>query len=164
MGNALLTFEELCTVLTQVEAILNSRPMYPLSSDPNDLEPLTPAHFLVGRPLIAVPEPEVQDIQISRLSRYQLIQQLHQHFWSRWRNEYLLELQQRTKWRSNRSNLKEGILVLLKEDRAPPLQWRLGRVVKVHPGNDGIPRVATVKTSGGFVRRSFTKICPLPVN
>jgi hypothetical protein len=48
VGNQLLSFEEMSTVLAQIEAILNSRPISPMSTDPNDLEALTPAHFLTG--------------------------------------------------------------------------------------------------------------------
>lgn len=77
-GNAILTFEEFYTLLTQVEAILNSRPLTPLSSDPNDLT-LIPAHFLVGRPLTS-PNPTLTKLPEFRLSRWQLIQNLQQHF------------------------------------------------------------------------------------
>lgn len=75
-----LTFEELYTICTQIEALLNSRPLSPLSSNPNDLHPLTPAHFLSGKPLIALDE-DVIDVSMNRLNRFQLVLQIVQHFW-----------------------------------------------------------------------------------
>jgi hypothetical protein len=70
IGNANLTFEELYTVLTSIEAILNSRPQCPLSNDPNDLSYLTAGHFLVGEPLNAPAEFDLTDVSIHRLSRW----------------------------------------------------------------------------------------------
>ncbi|KAI8435551.1 hypothetical protein MSG28_003844 [Choristoneura fumiferana] len=90
------------------------------------------------------------------------IEQLRQHFWTRWSKEYVSELQQRTKWRSSGHSLKLNSLVLLKEDNLPPLKWKLGRIISVHPGPDGVNRVADVKTANGVVRRAFSRICPLP--
>ncbi|KAJ8932263.1 hypothetical protein NQ318_003040 [Aromia moschata] len=51
---------------------------------------------------------------------FQLIQKLYQHFWSRWFSEYIAELQMRTKWKVNQSNLEQGQLVLLRDDNLPP--------------------------------------------
>nr|CAI5837862.1 unnamed protein product [Callosobruchus analis] len=73
LGDASLTFEEFTTLIIQIEAILNSRPLCPLSSDPNDLTPLSPAHFLIGRSLVATPDEELTDVKMSRLTRYQLV-------------------------------------------------------------------------------------------
>ncbi|XP_074031351.1 uncharacterized protein [Leptinotarsa decemlineata] len=70
VGNAHLTFEELNTVLVQVEAVLNSGPLFPISSDPEDVNPLTPAHFLVGIPLTTIPNPNFRDIPMNQTSRY----------------------------------------------------------------------------------------------
>lgn len=78
-----LTYEELYTVLVQIEAILNSRPLSPLSNDPNDLIPLTPAHFLIGDSLTALPHVEFEDINCNRLNRYERLQQMVQQFWRR---------------------------------------------------------------------------------
>ena len=56
VGETKLTFEECCTVLTQVEACLNSRPLCPLPDSDEGLEALTPGHFLIGQPLEALPD------------------------------------------------------------------------------------------------------------
>lgn len=162
-GNALLTFEQLYTLLTQIEATINSRPLTPLSSDPSDMAPLTPAHFLIGRPLVSIPDPDLMDVPENRLSHFQQIQRLHQHFWKRWSREYISELQQRYKWKTNYGSLKVNDLVLIKEDNIPPLKWSLGRIVQLSYGNDGLARVAVIRTTKGDIRRSFAKICPLPV-
>ncbi|XP_059046734.1 uncharacterized protein LOC131842217 [Achroia grisella] len=161
LGNCNLTFEELITVLTQIEAILNSRPLTPLSDDPNDLSPLTPAHFLIGTPLTALPVADHKGRPLTHLNRFQRLEQLRQHFWARWSKEYVSELQQRSKWYSKEPDLQLNSLVVVKEDNLPPLRWKMGRIVAVYPGTDGINRVADVKTSNGVVRRSFSKICPL---
>lgn len=163
IGNAHLTHEEFSTVLTQVEAILNSRPLSPMSTDPQDYTPLSPAHFLVGRPLTAPASSNLMEVPAHRLSRYQRVEQIRQHFWTRWSKEYVSELQVRTKWTYNTADLKQDILVLIKEDNAPPLKWSLGRITRTFPGKDGVARVADIRTAHGIVRRAFSKICPLPV-
>lgn len=162
LGDKHFTFEELSTLFTQVEAILNSRPITPLSSDPNDLCPLTPAHFLIGRPLTSLPSAGLLDEKPSRLDRYRLIEQMRQHFWDRWRNEYLSELQQKLKWRVNQRGLKEGDLVVIKDNYTPPLKWRMARVHKLYPGSDGVSRVVDVATSKGVIRRAAHNLCLLP--
>ncbi|XP_015125028.1 uncharacterized protein LOC107046823 [Diachasma alloeum] len=78
--DTVLTFEELSTLLTQIEALLNSRPLQALSEDPDNVLCLTPAHFLIGEALITLPEPSLDDLNVERLSRWQLIQQRLQYF------------------------------------------------------------------------------------
>ncbi|GFU65707.1 integrase catalytic domain-containing protein [Trichonephila clavipes] len=132
MKSAVLNFEELVTLVTQIEACLNSRPLTPLSNDPQDLQPLTPGHFLIGAPMAFFPE-EVPLQSACLKKRSNLIQHLRSQFWKRWHLEYLNQLQQRTKWNKPRRNLKVNNMVLVKEDNLPPLQWSLGRVVQVFP-------------------------------
>ncbi|GFX06248.1 integrase catalytic domain-containing protein [Trichonephila clavipes] len=98
IGNSILSHEEFLTLLVQIEVVLNSRPICPLSNDPNDVEFLMPAHFLVGSSLVAVPDPDYTEIPMNRLSRWQLVQRMNQHFWCKWSSEYLNRLQQRPKW------------------------------------------------------------------
>ncbi|XP_046406292.1 uncharacterized protein LOC124171197 [Ischnura elegans] len=83
VGNAGLTYEELNTLVIQVEACVNSRPLTPMSNDPNDLIPLTPGHFLNGQPLTLMPEPNLILLQLNSLSPWQQVQQLLQSFWKR---------------------------------------------------------------------------------
>ncbi|XP_055837896.1 uncharacterized protein LOC129906249 [Episyrphus balteatus] len=98
VANALLTTEELLTVVIEVEAILNSRPIAPLSADPNDGEALTPAHLLIGSSLRSLPPEPVPEWQTGCLKRWQLLCWLKQQFWQKWSREYLLGLQARSKW------------------------------------------------------------------
>ncbi|XP_073941899.1 uncharacterized protein [Choristoneura fumiferana] len=103
-------------------------------------------------------------VNATRPNRYELIEKIRQHFWERWRREYISELQQRTKWRTPQRELACGDVVVLKEDNLPPLQWRLGRVCCLHPGKDGVNRVADVTTSKGVIRRAVNKMCLLPTD
>lgn len=83
LGNAALTFEELYTVLVRVGAILNSRPITSLSSDPTDLTVLTPSNFLIGESPAALSEEDVATVPTNRLTRWRRVNQLTQQFWSR---------------------------------------------------------------------------------
>ncbi|KAL0852669.1 hypothetical protein ABMA27_012508 [Loxostege sticticalis] len=151
------------TVLVQIEAILNSRPLTPLSSDPNDLIPLTLAHFLIGRPLTLISAPQVEDSKICTLSRYKRVHALKAHFWKRYYTEYISELQRRTKWATNKSQPQTGDMVLVKDDRLPPSRWQLGRVTAVFPGADGANRVADIRTASGTLRRAYNILKQRPV-
>ncbi|KAL0811448.1 hypothetical protein ABMA28_009848 [Loxostege sticticalis] len=156
------TYEELATCLCQIEAVLNSRPLTPLSSDPSDFYALTPSHFLIGRPLTSVPCPQIPEKNISSFDRYKRIECIRQHFWQRFSHEYVSLLQQKTKWSTSSGQLNEGMLVLLRDKALPPLVWALGRVVRTFPGPDGVTRVAEIKTRRGNVLRGFNNLCPLP--
>lgn len=162
IGHQILTYEEFNTVIVQVEATLNSRPLMPISSDPNDLQALTPGHFLLLETPSSLPEP-APPANVGLHARWTLIQQIVRSFWNRWSREYLCTLQQRTKWTKLGPNTAEGSLVLIREQNLPPLQWRLGRIIRVFPGPDGVVRVAEVRTSSGVITRAMVKLCPLPL-
>lgn len=114
--------------------------------------------------MTSLPDPRVIDLPLNRLSRFQFLQSLQQHFWSRWAKEYISELQKRVKWKTAQEELKAGTMVLIRDDKLPPLRWNLGRIIEVHPGKDGVVRVATIKTKCGVIKRAFAKICPLPID
>ncbi|XP_075163153.1 uncharacterized protein LOC142235779 [Haematobia irritans] len=161
---ASLTYEELNTVVTQVEAVMNSRPLCPLSPDPNDLDALTPGHFLIGRALNSLPDhSEENDLNISHFNRWKRISAVHTVFWRRWSKEYLTLMQVRMKWHTKEKSVSVGTLVVISEDNLPPTYWMLGRVVETHSGADGLIRVVTLRTKRGILKRGINRICPLPL-
>lgn len=163
VGETRLTYEEMTTFLIEVEAIMNSRPLTPLSDDPNDLEALTPSHFLLGRLGKVIPEPSYNEEKVGRLSRWQHVQLMREHLWRRWSTDYLHNLQSRQKWKDGVVDVKIGSLILMRDENLPPQQWRLGRIIATKPGKDGIVRVVSIKTASGEFVRALTKICIFPV-
>lgn len=145
-----------------MEAILNSRPLTPLSADPSELNALTPGHFIIGRSLVSLPESESKNVPIDHLKRWQRIQAMSQHIWKRWQIEYLHTLQQRAKWRKGKPNLAIGDLVIVHTPNTAPQSWCLGRITKTFPGKDGIIRVLEIKTAKGILIRPVVKVSPLP--
>lgn len=114
---------------------------------------------------MSYPEADVTEIKIGRLSRWQMVEQIRQHFWKRWSREYLVNLQRRNKWLKNKGpQVKVGQLVLCRDDNLPPLKWSLGRVQAVLPGEDKIVRTAVIKTATGEYKRPASKLCVLPID
>ncbi|GFX55401.1 integrase catalytic domain-containing protein [Trichonephila clavipes] len=134
--NSKITFEEFETIIIQIEGILNSRPLVPLSDNINEYEVLTPGHFIIGRPISAIPEPAILDISDNRLSRWQYTTKCVLTIWKRWKNDYLNHLQQRNKWQFEKNNVAVGCLVLLKENDLPPCKWTMARILEVIYGTD----------------------------
>lgn len=162
LGERAFFFEELTTLFARIEAILNSRPLCTVSTKPLEFDYLTPGHFLIGSALTALPERDLTDTQVNRLTRWQLIQHASQVFWRRWSNEYIHTLQSRTKWTNTGRSLEPGELVLIQDANSSPLNWKLGRIEELHPGKDSIARVATIRTSNGLLKRPVHRLAILP--
>lgn len=178
-----ITYDELGTFTAEIEAILNSRPLTPMSNDPNDLQPLTAGHFLIGAPMTSLDDGELK--YKSKIKMWHNLIAMRNEFWHRWSSEYITQLQQKNKWRSEKDNVKIGQLVIMKEDDLKPLQWKMGRIMEVYPDETGVIRVVGVKTSSidvskartkngkidveklkthtSIVRRAVNRICVLPV-
>lgn len=161
VGTTQLSFEELSTVLAEAEAVLNSRPLTPMESSPEDgVTALTPGHFLVGRALCALPVKPTPG-QPTNTKRWNLVQHLSTETWKRWQHEYLQTLQFRNKWRRPVREISVGDVVLLKESDAYHRTWPLARVKEVHPGADGHVRVVDVAARGHVYRRPVQLLIPL---
>ncbi|KAH8406098.1 hypothetical protein KR215_005226 [Drosophila sulfurigaster] len=163
VGRSILNYDELRTLVCQIAAIINSRPLLSISESPDDLDVLTPAHLLFGGPPTVILEPDLSTLDYNRLDGWQRVTQLQQVFWKRWREEYLTLLQQRSKWRTPDRRLQVNDVVLMKDENLPPLRWPLARVMSLIPGKDGECRVAELKTSCGSTRRAINKLCLLPL-
>ena len=126
------------TLLAEVECIINSRPLTVPSSDPGDLDPLTPNHLLTMKSKIAMlPPGDFQKTDVYLCRRWKRVQYLPNVFWSRWQKEYVQNLQERVKWNSPRRNLQRGDLVLIADNRVPRIQWNMARVVDVYQDSKG---------------------------
>lgn len=163
-GEQKLTYEQFLTLLTQIEACMNLRPLCQLTEDVEEFDNyLTPGHFLTGGPILSTPQQNIDEKAICLRNRWKLTERMHQQIWKRWSEEYLTQLQTRSKWQKPSENLQVNDVVLIKENNIPPGKWALGRVMELHPGAVGYVRVTTIKTNKGTIKRPITKLAPLPM-
>ena len=174
IGKARMTYDELHTALVEVEAILNSRPISYISSEDMD-EPLTPSHLLLGHRLCTLPcsvtrskDPESGGSEdLSR--RMQHLNQILEHFWKRWRSEYLMGLREShahsQKPRNEHRTLARGEVVFIYDADQPRTQWRIGRVEGLLKGSDGAVRGASLRVQSGkktiLLNRPIQHLYPL---
>ena len=146
VGQVKLYYEEMATVTCQIAACLNSRPYLAQDCHEADGElPLTPGHFMIGRPMQAYPE-EPGEADITLTNRWKLCQALVQQFWDQWSKSYLSSLQKRNKWTKPLPNVEVGDLVMMLDESTPLITvWRMGRVTATYPGTDGKVRAADVE-------------------
>lgn len=162
LGERLLNFEQLTTLVAAAEAVLNSRPLIPLNSLADDaIEPLTPGHFLVGGPLVALPSIPDTRTKICNLRGWNLVLRLSYNFWVRWKSEYLVELQRRAKWKTPNREMEIGDIVLMKDHDSFHKSWPMGKITQVYPGKDNHVRVVDVFSNGRTFRRPIAKLAVL---
>ncbi|KAK0140261.1 TBC1 domain family member 8 [Merluccius polli] len=135
--------EMLQTALCEVESILNDRPITTVSTDPNDLEPLTPNHLLLLKAKPLMPPALFCKDDIYSRKRWKQVQYIANLFWQRWIKEYLPLMQQRQKWTNTRRNFNINDVVVIVDETAPRNSWPLGRVVKTLPGPKGLVRMVS---------------------
>ena len=183
VGRAQFGHDELVTVLTEIEAILNSRPLSYVSAEDTD-EPLTPSHLLIGRRILNLPDhlsrledPDDEDYSPDSshfARRMKHLSNILNHFWNRWRSEYLGELREihahtaKNQSKTEPSHVSVGNIVIVYDEHLPRGLWKLGRIVSVMKGRDGQIRGATVKTTSSdgrtiHLNRPIQRLYPLEV-
>lgn len=158
-GATRLSHEVLSTLMAEVMAIMNARPLVPISYDAEVPEMLSPATLLTQKASVT-PAP-LGDFELDHLSKVQWrqVQSLADSFWKRWRLEYLATLQPRRKWTSEKPDLQEGDIVLIKDVQVKRNEWPLGRIVKAVASSDGKVRKVMVKTlSQGAIKEYLRPI------
>jgi len=142
----LLDDENLRTLMCQVEAIINSRPITVVSSDSTDQEPLTPNHLLLIRAGPTVPPGVFIKEDLYHRKKWRHVQYLADVFWRRWLREYHPTLQQRQRWNRSRRNLEVNDIVIIAAENYPRSSWPLGRILEVRTSShDGRVRSVKVK-------------------
>ena len=168
LGNTSITFEELTTILIEVESVINSRPLTYIS-DYDIVEALTPYHLLFGRninnPFKVLNDAEVELNSEQCSERVKTLQLTLNQFWNRFRTEYLGQLREKhsyVKGKFNKDcNIEGGDVVLIKEDKVVPRgQWRKGRVENVIQGEDGMIQGASLRV---YLKNGKTIILKCPV-
>ncbi len=115
----LLTDEQLHTFMTEVEKILNDRPITPVSDDPRDPPALTPSMLLLMKTNTSIPQGVFRKQDVYAQRWWKQVQYLANVFWKRWLHEYLPTLQARQKWQRQTTNLRSGVVVLIADENAP---------------------------------------------
>ncbi|XP_025754388.1 uncharacterized protein LOC106097728 isoform X2 [Oreochromis niloticus] len=143
--NAKLTHEILVTLMAEVTAIVNARPLTAVSADPDNPVILTPAMLLTQK--VATPSIPPGQFGNSDLfkAQWRRVQYLADVFWRRWKKEYISGLQDRRKWKTVKPNLQTGDVVLLRETLEHRNNWPLGLITKTFPSEDGLVRKIEVK-------------------
>ncbi|XP_060757456.1 uncharacterized protein LOC132868527 [Neoarius graeffei] len=160
MGSAKLTHEVLTTFLAEVTAIVNNRPLVPVSTDPTDPFILTPASLLTQKVGPCPPPPGNFDQKDLYKQQWRRVQSLSNTFWDRWRKQYLTTLQPRKKWSSDQPNLTEGSVVLLKDIQCKRNDWPLAIITAVYPSKDGRVRKVQLRVA----KKDGTKLLLRPVH
>jgi len=158
-GASRLTHEVLTTLMAEVMAIMNSRPLVPITYDAEIPEILSPAMLLTQKASVTPAPPG--DFKLDHLCKgqWRQVQSLADSFWKRWRLEYLATLQPRRKWTREKHNLQEGDVVLIKDVQARRNQWPLGLIVEAIPSSDSRIRKVMVKTfSQGTIKEYLRPI------
>ena len=146
---ALVTLDELNTIVIEVESILNDRPLTNLDTHEIEEEPLSPNHLIYGRRLNVNQSAQEANSECNPTVRYKYVNKLMNHFWKRFTTEYLAELRERhiTKTqRQSKQMINVNDLVLIKEDKLPRSKWRMGVVKEITSSKDGEIRAAVCRT------------------
>ena len=141
LGNERLTFDELATLLREIECTLKSRPLTYQYNEVGE-EVLTPSHLIYGRRIKTLPdEVAVPDdaINIDNCSaRFKYLSTRLSHFWNRWRKEYLANLREFHKCKSGKREreVEVGDVVVVYEEERKRGEWKMGVVERLVRGRD----------------------------
>ena len=141
-------------------AIVNGRPLTVESlSDHTSMMPLTPNHLLTMKSKVPLPPPgKFVTEDVFARKRWRRVQFLAEQFWSRWRKEYLLNLNARQKWHVPKRNLLPDDVVIISDDDAARSEWQLARVIEAKEDADGLVRKVKLRVRTSVIERPVHKL------
>ena len=170
LGRSYVTLETLQTIVTEIEALINDRPLTYVSPDIQDEEPLTPSHLLYGRRLTNTPYLRQTSDESTTSGKQELCRRLNtqstlmEHFSNRWKTEYLTSLREFHRQNGdNEQTICVGDVVQVHEDKTPRNRWNIAVIDELLIGNDGLTRAAIIRTSKGRTSRPIVKLYPLEI-
>ncbi|XP_073334837.1 uncharacterized protein [Pagrus major] len=162
LGSQSVTEEVLRTILTEVENIVNSKPLGYTSSDVADPDAITPNMLLIGRLDPSTPQVIYSDTELLSRRRWRHCQSLADQFWIHFIRNYLPSLQTRSKWQQDTDDLTVGTIVLIVDQQLPRALWPVGKVTAVISGSDGKVRTAQVQVKDKMYTRAVARLIRLP--
>lgn len=164
LRNRLLTRDEFGTLMYEAMAIVNNTPLWGVSSDPNDPEPLTPARLLTLKDAPVSLSSDVfdqRDLMSYGKRRWKRVQYLANCFWEQWRKHYIFSLQERSKWQKTKKSLAKGDIVLMRDGASKRNCWPIGVITSVKKSRDGLVRSVTldalIRNGNRVTRRSYDR-------
>lgn len=177
LGKAMICQSELQTIVKEIEAVVNNRPLTYSSSDLDELSVLTPNKLVYGYQIDLLPTHDIDEINFDKTyGEKEILEkiafrraQLITNFQTRFHNEYLASLRERhcrglKKQVANSDSIKVGDVVIVYDKDKPRRNWRLGHVMELLTGPDGFTRAARVKTNSGVSNRAIAHLYPLEIN
>ena len=176
LGGARLNYEELLTVLNDIECTINCQPITYMLTDEN-IEPLCPSQLITGRRILSLPniaDGECADEVVSQESltkRMKYVNSVLQHYWRRWSREYVVNLREfhKSKNPKNQRIVTPGEVVLVHDEKTPRQSWKIGRIIETQTSADGEVRgvkVAVVNKKGRLynLNRPVQRIYPSEID
>ena len=161
VGSSKLTFRQLSVILTEIEGIVNNRPLAIVTEHPDDLTPITPAELIIGRRMCQLPDPNPRKLATPINHLWKKRQNTLNSFWKRWSHDYLLEQNVRKKWRTPDHQDLIDKVVLIKDDSLSRNVWKMGKIVDTVKSKDNLVRTVLVKTPTSVIRRPIQRIALL---
>ncbi|BES96686.1 Retrotransposon protein [Nesidiocoris tenuis] len=162
LGTTTLTREELYTVLTDCEKLINSRPITYSTEDPSEPLPICPLMFL--QPTQSSGLPDIDNIEsVSLQKNIKHRQRIRDDLKRRFRSEYLGQLIMKPDKARPTRQPREGEIVFIGSDDQKRLDWPIAIVEKIVPGKDGTCRVVHLRTPEGRLCRPTKRLYPLEV-
>jgi hypothetical protein len=169
LGQAMVSFDELSTITTQVEAMINDRPLTYVSNELDQPRAITPSQLLYGHD-IHCPSNENEQLEefshINLNARQKKCEKLKDHIWKRWQTEYLHSLREKHHYVKSKHIICEpkidDIVLIFSESKRS--NWKLGRIIQLYPSSDGLIHSVRLKTSTGFIDRHIKHLYPLEVD